>query len=341
MTLGWGIVGTGRIAELRGRAINSTKNVRLVAVADVDEARLGAFASKYGIKHAYSSLSSLLKNPEVDIVYIATPNNLHAEQTIMAAEAKKHVLCEKTMALTVSDCLAMIKACKSNSVKLGICFQRRLDPGSQFIRKVIKEGKLGDLLLAKIQSAYRLEKPRSLGTTGGESWRRIPELAGGGSMMGPGLHLIDILNFIFDRRVIEVSAFIDQKRGMAVVGPQDALDTILMKYEDDIYTIVVTSSILLNSRNEFIVYGTTGRVEEDEYSNPRKIRITSEEKEVSYNFSSGDEMRNVAESFTQSVEENSTWEGASGYDGLRAVEITQAIFESAETKKTIQVKYSD
>jgi len=332
MTLGWGIVGASQVSEMRGSTLRSAENVRLAAVADIDKARAEAYASKYGVKNVYASLGSLLQDPEVDIVYVATPNSLHAEQVIMAAEAKKHVLCEKPMALTARDCLAMIEACRSNRVKLGVAFVMRHLPGNQFIRKAIEEGKLGDPILARIQRAYRIEAPKS------GLWRTDPEIAGGGAMMHQGVHLIDLFSYLFGRRVVEISALMDKERGKASVGPQDALTNVMMRYEGDIFVSVVCSVILPNAINDLVVWGTTGRI----ISSENNVRIAAKDKETSYTMSGDHSIgaKNMVESFTRSVEEGSEWEGASGYDGLRGVDETLAIYEAAKTGKTVKVYYS-
>jgi len=88
-----------------------------------------AFASKPEVLTAYTSVEELLADSRVDVVFIASPNHLHAEHTRLAAKAGKHVLVEKPMAITVSDCVDMVKACKTNGVKLGVGFQVRFHPG--------------------------------------------------------------------------------------------------------------------------------------------------------------------------------------------------------------------
>ena len=88
-----------------------------------------AFASKPEVLTAYTSVEELLADSRVDVVFIASPNHRHAEHTRLAAKAGKHVLVEKPMAITVSDCVDMVKACKTNGVKLGVGFQLRFHPG--------------------------------------------------------------------------------------------------------------------------------------------------------------------------------------------------------------------
>ena len=120
-TLNWGLIGCGDISRKRvAPALRDLPNCDLVAVSRANPELAEAFAKEFGAPRFYRQWQELLADPEIDAVYIATPVHLHAEQTIAAAEAGKHVLCEKPMALTVSECDAMIGSCSANNVKLGI-----------------------------------------------------------------------------------------------------------------------------------------------------------------------------------------------------------------------------
>ena len=103
-----------------------------------------AFASKHEALTAYTSVEELLADSRVDVVFIASPNHLHAEHTRLAAKAGKHVLVEKPMATTVSDCVDMVKACKANGVKFGVGFQLRFHPGHVEASRLVREGALGE-----------------------------------------------------------------------------------------------------------------------------------------------------------------------------------------------------
>ena len=113
MPLGWGIVGIGSHADrFVAQAISRTPDTQLVAVCSRDIGRAQAFAAKHHANRAYDSLDQMLKDPALDVLYIATPNKLHLEQTVAAARAGKHVFCEKPMALTVAECEKMIRVCE-------------------------------------------------------------------------------------------------------------------------------------------------------------------------------------------------------------------------------------
>ena len=117
---GWAVVGTSWFADTYiAPAINEVGGSRLVAVHSRDKARGAAFAAKHGIERSYDSYSEMLADPEVKVVHIVTPHYLHASPTIQAAEAGKHVLCEKPMALTIEDGERMIEACQKKRGEAG------------------------------------------------------------------------------------------------------------------------------------------------------------------------------------------------------------------------------
>src|SRR5918996_875273 len=119
MPFGWAIISTGQHADLKiAPAINAAEGAELVAVYSRDQGRADAFAKKHGAKAAYDSLDALLEDSRVEAVFIASPNALHAAQTLQAARAGKHVLAEKPMATTLEDAVAMVKGCGEHGVKL-------------------------------------------------------------------------------------------------------------------------------------------------------------------------------------------------------------------------------
>src|SRR5436309_1647292 len=127
MALGWGIIGTGGIAgHAAAPAINALgSDGYLAAAVSRDRDRAEAFAQKHGAKRAYIDYRDLLADPEVDVVYISTPNGLHAEQAILAARAGKHTLCEKPLAVTVADARRVVEEFARAGLKLGTNFQTR------------------------------------------------------------------------------------------------------------------------------------------------------------------------------------------------------------------------
>ena len=141
----------------------------------------------------YASLQELLKDDEVKAVYIATPVNLHAEQTIAAAESGKHVLCEKPMALNEAECDRMIAACRANDVKLGIAYYRHFYPVVQRIKEILRSGEIGKPVMAQANAFEWFDPPASHP----RAWLLKKEQSGGGPMFDFGCHRIEVLLYLF------------------------------------------------------------------------------------------------------------------------------------------------
>src|SRR5688500_17956225 len=207
---GWGLIGTGRIAEERVLpGINAHKGNRLVGVVSRDRGRADTFAKKFGAEHAYTSYDELLRNPDVTVVAIHTPNSRHAEQASAAARAGKHVFCDKPMATSVADAERMVRECEKAGVKLGINFHNRFMPPFIEIRRIIASGEIGEVHLVQAEVSPGARSGGRLAT-----WRVDPALAGLGTTYSIGVHLYDILRYLVASEVEMVSAFFDKPRGV-------------------------------------------------------------------------------------------------------------------------------
>jgi predicted dehydrogenase len=169
-TLGWGIVGTAGIADREmAPAIGKSSGSELVGVVSRDETRAREFAERHGAPRALTSYEELLADPAVDIVYIATPNALHADQTAAAARAGKHILGDKPLATGVADARRAADAADAAGVKLGVNFQTRHHEVMPEIRKRIADGEIGDALSSSASSARDASPSRGGGRI--PSWR--------------------------------------------------------------------------------------------------------------------------------------------------------------------------
>ena len=188
MATGWGIVGIGSHADLKiAPAMKLAQDASLVAVYSRDQGRADAFAEGHGAQAAYSDLDALLADPRIDAVFIASPNHLHAPQTIRAAAAGKHVLVEKPMANSVTDAAAMVSACRDHGVSLGLGFELRFHPAHLWARSLFDEGAIGRIRLAHGQwGRGNRGEPEHLPRTGLREWWETPELIGDASVLvGP------------------------------------------------------------------------------------------------------------------------------------------------------------
>ena len=186
----------------------------------------------------------LLLDDEVDAIYVATPVYLHAEQTIAAAEAGKHVLCEKPMALNVAECDRMMAACRANNVKLGVAYYRHFYPVVRRVKELLGSGELGVPIVVQV-NAFEWFDPAP---DAAHAWLINKQLSGGGPMFDFGCHRLEVLldlfgdvsdvkatlaNALFDREVEDVAtAILRFERGTcgtltvthASREPQDTFD---------------------------------------------------------------------------------------------------------------------
>ena len=154
--LRWGLIGCGDISCKRvAPALRDSPECEFVAVARARSELAQSFADRFGARKWFADWRELMLANDIDSVYIATPVHLHAEQTIAAAEAGKHVLCEKPMAVNVKECQRMIAACRSHHVKLGVAYYRRFYPAVARIKNIIRSGEIGRPVITQINAFER------------------------------------------------------------------------------------------------------------------------------------------------------------------------------------------
>jgi predicted dehydrogenase len=190
----WGLIGCGDISRRRvAPALRDSALCELVAVSRAQAQLAESFASEFGARRWYPEWQQLLMDYEIDAIYVATPVHLHAEQTIAAAEAGKHVLCEKPMALNAAECDRMIAACRSNDVKLGIAYYRHFYPVVHRIKELLNSGELGVPIIVQV-NAFEWFDPKP---SDARSWLISKKLSGGGPMFDFGCHRIEVLLDLF------------------------------------------------------------------------------------------------------------------------------------------------
>jgi predicted dehydrogenase len=246
----WGLIGCGDISRKRvAPALRDSALCELVAVSRAQAQLAESFANEFGARRWYSEWQQLFMDYEIDAIYVATPVHLHAEQTIAAAEAGKHVLCEKPMALNAAECDRMIAACRSNDVKLGIAYYRHFYPVVHRVKELINSGELGVPIMVQV-NAFEWFDPKP---SDARSWLISKKLSGGGPMFDFGCHRMEVLldmfgavsdvkatlaNRFFEREVEDVATAVFQfERGTcgtltvahSAREPQDTLDLYCSK----------------------------------------------------------------------------------------------------------------
>jgi predicted dehydrogenase len=201
--IGYCIIGLGRISmDHFMPAVLSSKNSRITGLVSGHRDKALAQAAKYGVPessiYTYENMDQFKNNPAIDAVYVALPNSMHAEYTIRSARAGKHVLCEKPMATSVADSLAMIKACKDANKKLMIAYRCHYEPTNLRAMQLIRDGRLG-----KIQA---IESANGFKATPNQ-WRLDRKLAGGGPLMDMGVYSLNACRYLTGEEPSEIKAF--------------------------------------------------------------------------------------------------------------------------------------
>jgi predicted dehydrogenase len=249
----WGIIGAGDIVKRRvAGAIRESPGCELVAIARGRPDLAAVAAEALGARRSYPRWQDLVADAEIDAVYVATPVHVHAEQTIAAAEAGKHVLCEKPMAMRVDECDRMIAACRAHDVALGIAYYRRFYPPIERIKAIIASGELGAPVFAQLQALEWFdptpEHPRY--------WLLDPRRAGGGPMKDFGCHRIEVLVNLFGPARVATGLTAN------VVFHRDVEDTaaVVMQLENGVVGSVVVTHGSGDVRDTIDIYGTAGSI---------------------------------------------------------------------------------
>jgi predicted dehydrogenase len=188
--LRWGLIGCGDIAAKRvAPALRDSADSALMAVARARADRAAEFAQRHGASRWYADWREVLRDRDIDAVYLATPVRLHAEQAVAAAEAGKHVLCEKPMALDVAGCERMISAARHHHVRLGVAYYRHHYPVVGRLRELIASDEIGRPVLAQVQAFELFDVPPGHP----RAWLLRKSESGGGPMMDFGCHRIEVL----------------------------------------------------------------------------------------------------------------------------------------------------
>ena len=254
--IGWGIIGCGAIGPWHAQAITEAEGAELVAVCDMVEQKAKKLGEEYNVPYM-SDLDELLARDDVQAVSICTPSGRHSEQAIAAAEAGKHILCEKPLDVTLEKIDAMIEAAAANNVKLAGVFQRRTWPSSLRMREAARTGKLGKLVLGDCyQKYYRSHEYYTSG-----AWRATWELDGGGAFMNQGVHGVDLLLWVMGD-VARVSAYV--RRLVRNIEVEDTAVAIVEFTNGALGVLEATTSVMPGYDCTLEIHGEAGSVKVQE-----------------------------------------------------------------------------
>lgn len=309
-----------------GRALQTMDDAEFVGIYDRNQERCKQYAKEFGVK-SFGSLDEFLS--EVDAVMICSENAYHAEYTIAAAKAGKHVLCEKPLATTAQDGEEMVRVCKEQGVILQTAFPIRFSTPVVRGKELIASGVLGEILAIN-------------GTNHGKmppGWFLDRELAGGGAVFDHTVHVTDIMRWYLDSEVKEVYAEVDTAlhENIAI----DDVGMLTMEFENG--TIATLDPSWSRPKTfptwgdvTLKVIGTLGTLTIDAFGQSGEV-FSDEVGHSQYMFWGDDADRAMVEDFLRCIREGQP-PRASGVDGLRATEVALAAYEAAKQQKPIRLR---
>ena len=248
-----GIIGTGSISrDALTPAIGEVQSATLWSVLSRDKANATRFADEHGAVSstpAYDEIDNFLSDPDLDAVVIATPDKLHAEQTIAAANAGKHVLVEKPMATTVEDADAMIQACRRADVRLGVAYHLRWHLGHRELAARVHRGELGDIRHARAQWTFQAPDAAN--------WRAHDGVGRWWSLAGVGTHSLDWLRWMLLPVCGEVTEVASTITRNVLGSAHDESAAVSLQFESGAVAQFVSSALFFApTRGE--ICGTSG-----------------------------------------------------------------------------------
>lgn len=336
-----GVIGCGSIAQHRHLpeyAMN--RNVELVAVCDINEARAAEIAETYGVK-AYSDYNELIKNAEVDAVSVCTPNYLHAPVSIAALEAGIHVLCEKPMATSREEAEAMIAAAEKSGKKLMIAHNQRFVPSHQKARELIANGEVGKIY--SFRTAFGHGGPEGWSVEGKEGWFFQKEKAFVGAMGDLGVHKTDMIRYVLGEEITEVGAFVETN-AKDFADVDDNAVCVLKTESGIIGTLAASWAYNSKEDNSTIIYGEKAilRMEDDPVNSlvvqyAKGDIVNYQLGKIQSNDEGGQSNSHVIEKFVHSILSNQE-PAVPGEEGMKSLQVILAALQSNETKQIIKVK---
>jgi predicted dehydrogenase len=330
--INFGIIGFGLHAGKRlmpGFAL--AQDCRVTALSRRDQAKANESAQKYGIPLAFDSAEQLCRSPQVDAVFIATPNACHLEDVLSAVACGKPVLCEKPMAINAAECRQMVEAARAAKVLLGVAQVFRFEEGTAWFRAQVAAGNIGRTVFARSEFSF----PAAHGHA--RTWINDPAIAGGGPLADVGVHCIDALRFILQDEVLRVGA-----RGIAGdAGNVEAGAGILLEFSRGTLA-TITVSFLAEYRTPIELVGETGvlradnalTVERPVHLELRRDGTVLDSKTVSNQLAYALQV----DAFADAVEGKAEFP-VPGEEGWRNQEILDAAYRSMKSGRTEDVRW--
>lgn len=332
-SLRWGLIGSSTIArEWIVGAIRAQAGNQVVGVLSTDARRGADFARAQGIASSYTDLGALLANPDIDAVYVSTTNELHKAQTLAAAAAGKHVLCEKPLALSLADAREMVGACAQAGVILATNHHLRNAATHRKIRELIRSNAIGKPLFARVFHAVYL--PPHL-----QSWRLHNAGAGGGVILDITCHDADTLRFLLDAEAVEAVA-LSQQAELASGELEDGVMAVL-RFDNGVLAQLHDAFTVKHAGTGLELHGTGGSIIARDVMTQRpagEIVVRNASGETAVPVEHENLYVRALRAFNSAVAGQGQ-PSANGEDGVRSLAVALAVQEASRTGRRVAVRY--
>lgn len=326
------IMGLGSYGTRVADAMKDCTKAKLVGVISGTPSKITAWQSKYGIPekncYNYENFDKIKDNPDIDAVYVITPNALHKDQTIRVAKAGKHVICEKPMAINAKDGEEMVAACKKANVKLLVGYRMHFEAKTLEVIRMRKEGELGKIMFFQGLTGFRIGDPTQ--------WRLNKQLAGGGAMMDIGIYSVNGARYMVGEEPVWVTAQevktdpvkfkegVDETITFQLGFPSGAISSCLSTYN-------------MNGLDKFYLNGEKGFAEMQPSTGygPIKGRTNKGELTQEHKTHQTVQMDEMAEIILNNKQPAVPVDGE---EGLKDLKIMDAIYEAVKSGKKVSLK---
>ncbi len=344
-------IGCGQIAPQHWRGYAASSLVDLAVVVDDDPVAAQEASAANGGVEWITSFEEAIRRDDVDFVSIATPHFLHAPMTVAAAEAGKHVLCEKPLTTDLADADRMIEACERNGVQLGMWMVMRYTGAARAAQALIRSGAIGEIVNVRLPDVHNKVKNYYERGVGGRArpstWRGGKSTSGGGALIMNAIHQIDVLRFITGLEVERASAEWIRFTGLAEV--EDMINVVL-RYDNGAIGTIDTANYAPGGGEAHVlrIYGTRGQlqlarnsdlkvfVEEAFQGNDDVPALTAGEWQDVPVTSTGDTRQLLVDDFARAVAAGKA-PPVTGHDGRAALATVVAAYQSAERGETVRL----
>jgi predicted dehydrogenase len=319
-------------------AFKDTKIAKLTALVSGHPDKAKKTAEENGVDpkniYNYDNFDKIKDNDQVDVVYVVLPNNMHSEFVVRAANAGKHVLCEKPFDVSAEKCQAAIDACKKNNRKLQIGYRLMYEPNNLALVDTVAKKECGELRIIEAGAGFSIGDPR---TTPSAAWRLKQSMAGGGCLMDIGIYALSAARYITREEPVEVQAMTYANRSDPRFTEVEETCNFQLRFPSGVIANCTSSYSV--GMNRYRALCTRGWAEVEPALSYRGVKFRKsprggrpEEPELGDPNQFATEMDALAQCILEDKQPK-----ASGEQGLRDVRIMRAIYEAAETGKTIKL----